>query len=154
VSYNGHRQPVGLAATKVVAQGSRQKSRLLPAETKLMSEKRLQAVFPNREVKRNKATEQDALMRRIANLDASSIDMLYGLEPVYEPGKGAPGLLPEEFVAVQCPYCGERLETRVDLTTDEPSYIEDCQVCCRPIEFTVERADSGALLAVKVHRVG
>ena len=92
-------------------------------------------------------------MRRIADLDASSIDTLYGLEPVYEPGKGAPGLLPEEFVAVQCPYCGERLETRVDLTTDEASYIEDCQVCCRPIEFAVERADNGALLAVKVHRL-
>jgi hypothetical protein len=105
-------------------------------------------------MKRNKATEQDALMRRIADLDGSSIDRLYGLEPVYEPGEGAPGLLPEEFVAVQCPYCGERLETRVDLTTDEPSYIEDCQVCCRPIEFTLERADSGALLAVKVQRVG
>jgi Cysteine-rich CPXCG len=104
-------------------------------------------------VKRHRAQELDALTRRIADLDASSIDSLYGLEPVYEPGKGAPGLLPEEFVAVQCPYCGERLETRVDLTTDEPSYIEDCQVCCRPIEFTVERADDGALAAVKVQRV-
>ena len=132
-------------------------------------------------MKRNKAHELDALRRRIADLDARSIDSLYGLEPVYEPGKGGPGLLPEEFVAVQCPYCGERLETRVDLTNDEPSYIEDCQVCCRPIEFTVERegathashgwfreepprTDSeregsaqqevaGALLAVKVQRV-
>jgi hypothetical protein len=89
------------------------------------------------EVKRHRAQELDALTRRIADLDASSIDSLYGLEPVYEPG----------------PYCGERLETRVDLTTDEPSYIEDCQVCCRPIEFTVERADDGALAAVKVQRV-
>ena len=105
-------------------------------------------------VKRHKAHELDALTRRIADLDASSIDSLYGLEPVYEPGQGANALLPEECVAVQCPYCGERLETRVDLTADEPSYIEDCQVCCRPIEFIVERADSGALLAVKVSRVG
>jgi hypothetical protein len=105
------------------------------------------------EVKRHKARELDALTRRIADLDPSSIDSLYGLEPVYEPGKGLPGLLPEEFVAVQCPYCGERLETRVDLTADEPSYIEDCQVCCRPIEFTVEREQTGALLAVKVQRV-
>jgi hypothetical protein len=88
-------------------------------------------------VKRQKARELDALTRRIADLDASSIDALYGLEPVYEPGKGLPGLLPEEFVAVQCPYCGERLETRVDLTADEPSYIEDCQVCCRPMTFFV-----------------
>jgi hypothetical protein len=104
-------------------------------------------------VKRHKARELDALRRRIADLDARSIDSLYGLEPVYEPGMGGSGLLPEEFVAVQCPYCGERLETRVDLTADEPSYIEDCQVCCRPIEFTVERGDGGALLAVKVQRV-
>jgi Cysteine-rich CPXCG len=104
-------------------------------------------------VKRPKAQELESLTRRIADLDPSSIDSLYGLEPVYEPGKGLPGLLPEEFVAVQCPYCGERLETRVDLTADEPSYIEDCQVCCQPIEFTVEREQSGALLAVKVQRV-
>jgi Cysteine-rich CPXCG len=111
------------------------------------------------EVKRHKARELNArawrerLTRQIADLDPSSIDSLYGLEPVYEPGKGLPGLLPEEFVAVQCPYCGERLETRVDLTADEPSYIEDCQVCCRPIEFTVERDQTGALLAVRVQRV-
>jgi len=104
-------------------------------------------------VKRPKTRELESLTRRIADLDARSIDSLYGLEPVYEPGKGLPGLLPEEFVAVQCPYCGERLETRVDLTADEPSYIEDCQVCCRPIEFTVEREEGGGLLAVKVQRV-
>src|ERR1700751_1405853 len=83
------------------------------------------------EVKRQKARELDALTRRIADLDPSSIDSLYGLEPVYEPGKGLPGLLPEEFVAVQCPYCGERLETRVDLTNYEPSSIEDCPVSAR-----------------------
>jgi len=106
-----------------------------------------------RTVKRPKARELDPLKRRIADLDPSSIDALYGLEPVYEPAKGAPGVLPEEFVAVQCPYCGERLETRVDLTAEEPSYIEDCQVCCRPIQFGVERADSGGLLCVRVQRI-
>ena len=100
--------------------------------------------------KRHKARELDPLKRRIADLDPSSIDALYGLEPVYEPGTG---LRPEEFVAVQCPYCGERLETRVDVTADEPSYIEDCQVCCRPIQFVLERADSGGLLSVKVQRI-
>jgi len=104
-------------------------------------------------VTKHKATELDSLTRRIADLDESSIDSLYGLEPVYEPGEGLPGLLPEEFVAVQCPYCGERLETRVDLTADEQSYIEDCQVCCKPIEFNIEREEGGGLLAVAVQRV-
>src|SRR5579872_4608939 len=105
-------------------------------------------------MKRRKAVELEPLRRRITSLDSSSIDQLYGLEPVYEPDTGVSGrLLPEEFVPVQCPYCGERLETRVDLTTDEPTYIEDCAVCCRPIEFIVERESGGALSAVKVQRV-
>jgi len=104
-------------------------------------------------VKRPKSQELLKVTRRIAALDARSIDDLYGLEPVYEPSSGSGSLLPEEFVGVQCPYCGERLETRVDLTADEPSYIEDCAVCCRPIEFIVERESGGALSAVKVQRV-
>jgi hypothetical protein len=105
-------------------------------------------------MKRRKAVELEPLRRSISRLDSRSIDQLYGLEPVYEPGNSASGrLLPEEFVPVQCPYCGERLETRVDLTADELTYIEDCQVCCRPIEFGIERDESGALLAVSVRRL-
>jgi hypothetical protein len=100
------------------------------------------------------AAELEPLRRSISSLDSRSIDQLYGLEPVYEPGSRASrGLLPEEFVPVQCPYCGERLETRVDLTADELTYIEDCQVCCRPIELGIERDETGALLAVSVRRL-
>jgi len=93
------------------------------------------------------------LRRRITRLDSDSINELYGLEPVWEPGAGRRRLTPEEFVAVRCPYCGERLETRVDLTTDECSYVEDCEVCCRPIEFHIERDAGGALQALQVRRL-
>lgn len=103
---------------------------------------------------RRKAMELERLKGRITRLDADSIDELYGLEPVYEPGTDrAAGLAPEEFVAVRCPWCGERLETRIDMTATDAAYIEDCEVCCRPIEFAVERADGGALLAVAVKRL-
>jgi Cysteine-rich CPXCG len=103
---------------------------------------------------RRKAMELESLKGRIARLDADSIDRLYGLEPVYEPGaEHVASLAPEEFVAVRCPWCGERLETRVDMTADDAAYIEDCEVCCRPIEFGIERADGGALLAVAVRRL-
>jgi hypothetical protein len=42
-----------------------------------------------------------------------------------------------EAVAISCPYCGETIEIFVDCSVDEQRYIEDCQVCCRPIEFAV-----------------
>ena len=102
--------------------------------------------------KRRKTPELDRLRRRITRLDGDSIDELYGLEPVWEPGPGQ-RVAPEEFVAVRCPYCGERLETRVDLTADEPTYVEECEVCCRPIEFDTERDAGGALVAVRVRRL-
>ena len=44
---------------------------------------------------------------------------------------------------VQCPYCRERIELYVDPDTDG-SFIEDCEVCCRPWQVTVRR-DSGRL---------
>ncbi len=101
----------------------------------------------------------ETLTRRIESLDSRDIDQLYGLEPVYEPGAARRGpcgvhtLPAEEFVAFQCPWCGERLETKVDLVGGDREYIEDCQVCCRPIDFTVELSEEGALLAVKVRRL-
>ena len=93
----------------------------------------------------------EALKSRIASLDQDEIDRLYGLPPVYEPGT-AGAVRPEERVAYRCPYCGERLDTLVDVTGGERSYIEDCQVCCRPIELGIELAEDGALVGVRVQR--
>lgn len=104
-------------------------------------------------MKRRKAPELDRLRAAITRLDGNSIDQLYGLEPVWEPAAGQPGLAPEEFIAVLCPYCGERLDKRVDLTADEPAYVEDCEVCCRPIEFHIERDEGGGLRALQVLRL-
>lgn len=38
-----------------------------------------------------------------------------------------------DTVRVSCPYCGERIELVVDVAAGEQQYIEDCQVCCRPM---------------------
>ena len=37
-----------------------------------------------------------------------------------------------------CPYCGERIETTLDLSGGDQDYIEDCQVCCRPVHFVLQ----------------
>jgi len=38
---------------------------------------------------------------------------------------------------ITCPYCGESILIFVDDSVPSQSYIEDCQVCCRPIELDV-----------------
>jgi hypothetical protein len=38
---------------------------------------------------------------------------------------------------VSCPYCGESIEVLLDPSVPNQNYIEDCQVCCRPIIFDV-----------------
>jgi Cysteine-rich CPXCG len=105
-------------------------------------------------MKRNKTPGLERLRAALTRLDGDSIDKLYGLEPVWEPGAAEAHLAPEEFVAVRCPYCGERLETRVDLTAESSAYVEDCEVCCRPIEFQLEHDAGGALVALQVRRLG
>lgn len=44
---------------------------------------------------------------------------------------------------IQCPYCGEIIEILVDGSVPHQEYIEDCQVCCRPIRLDVAVDDSG-----------
>jgi hypothetical protein len=40
-----------------------------------------------------------------------------------------------------CPYCGEPVELEIDeIGLHEESFIEDCDVCCRPINVHVSRA--------------
>jgi hypothetical protein len=39
---------------------------------------------------------------------------------------------------VLCPYCGETYPTMVDTSQGSHETIEDCAVCCRPIQLTVE----------------
>jgi hypothetical protein len=38
-------------------------------------------------------------------------------------------------VVATCPYCGEPIDLEIDESGGvEQHYIEDCSVCCRPIE--------------------
>ena len=40
--------------------------------------------------------------------------------------------------SIDCPYCGESIEILIDESIRSQQYIEDCQVCCRPITLRVE----------------
>jgi len=47
---------------------------------------------------------------------------------------------------VSCPYCGESFETRIDTSQGNQSYIEDCYVCCRPLQFYLQVDHDGNIL--------
>ena len=53
-----------------------------------------------------------------------------------------------EAVVVHCPYCGEGFETTIDRSAGSQAYVEDCAVCCRPIEVQVRIGDDGELIEV------
>ncbi|OOG50963.1 CPXCG motif-containing cysteine-rich protein [Rhodanobacter sp. C01] len=49
---------------------------------------------------------------------------------------------------IACPYCGETIEILVDASAGDQLYIEDCQVCCRPITLSIRiDADGEAQLS-------
>ena len=51
---------------------------------------------------------------------------------------------------IGCPYCGERIEVLLDSADVNQQYIEDCQVCCKPIIFFVSEGLDGDL-SVRVY---
>ena len=52
--------------------------------------------------------------------------------------------------SISCPYCGESIEVLVDQQEAGQEYIEDCQVCCRPITFLISMSIEGEL-SLSVH---
>ncbi len=46
--------------------------------------------------------------------------------------------------AVECPYCGESVEIRLDPGSgSSQEYVEDCEVCCQPWQVTVHYDEDG-----------
>ena len=57
----------------------------------------------------------------------------------------------QDEVEIDCPYCGERIILLVDSSAGNQDYVEDCQVCCRPINLFVAIDEEG-LPQVNVRR--
>jgi len=49
--------------------------------------------------------------------------------------------LTDKFIG--CPYCGETINVLIDSSDMEQQYIEDCQVCCKPINFLISESING-----------
>jgi transcription elongation factor Elf1 len=52
---------------------------------------------------------------------------------------------------IHCPFCAESFSVLLDLSAGQQSYIEDCQVCCQPMQISFD-ADEGELSNLQVDR--
>lgn len=60
-------------------------------------------------------------------------------------------MIPDRATAVVvCPGCGEPVELLIDASVPRQTYVEDYEVCCRPMVVEVDA--TGAELAVAVRR--
>lgn len=50
-----------------------------------------------------------------------------------------------------CPYCGEAISIVVDESVAEQQYIEDCEVCCRPMVIIQRLAADGQSIVEARH---
>ncbi|HJT45716.1 MAG TPA: CPXCG motif-containing cysteine-rich protein [Chthoniobacterales bacterium] len=46
---------------------------------------------------------------------------------------------------ITCPHCGESFPLQIDTSQTDQSLIEDCTVCCRPINLTI-RCEPGEVV--------
>lgn len=46
----------------------------------------------------------------------------------------------------QCPYCLAEISMLIDPSVSKQQYIEDCEVCCNPIELKIEIEEGEILL--------
>jgi hypothetical protein len=48
--------------------------------------------------------------------------------------------------SIDCPYCGESIDILLDPSYSKQRYVEDCRVCCRPINIDFSVEPDGAVL--------
>jgi hypothetical protein len=59
----------------------------------------------------------------------------------------------ETTAEVTCPYCGEAITLLLDLSVESQSYIEDCSVCCQPMNVSYS-AEDGELAQLSAEAAG
>ncbi len=52
---------------------------------------------------------------------------------------------------IACPYCGETIELAIEPGMAEQEFIEDCHVCCRPIQLYLQEDAQGQFTVVPRH---
>ena len=62
-------------------------------------------------------------------------------------------MIPQSLEKSFCPYCGEPIELLIDTSVAEQEYVEDCEVCCNPIEVDY-RFESTEIVDFEAREIG
>ncbi|MEO0453550.1 MAG: CPXCG motif-containing cysteine-rich protein [Verrucomicrobiota bacterium] len=54
-----------------------------------------------------------------------------------------------EEADLTCPYCWEKVPIAVSSEQVGQTWIEDCQICCRPMEVVCEEVDEEIILTTQ-----
>ena len=49
-----------------------------------------------------------------------------------------------QVFTLTCPWCWEQYTLTLELMDEEQDFIEDCQVCCHPIQLTLGQSGDGS----------
>ncbi len=88
----------------------------------------------------------------ISAFNAEQIDLMYGLEPVYEPGSEHRECPISVWLEVCCPHCWRSYGSEFELGHSTQQRIEDCPNCCGAIELTFEPEDEDGHYRLGVER--
>jgi hypothetical protein len=61
-------------------------------------------------------------------------------------------MMSEEEISAQCPYCFSPISFVCEFLSGPQSYIEDCEVCCRPIQISYDTSEEG-VVGLEVRRL-
>lgn len=57
-----------------------------------------------------------------------------------------------EQLTLTCPYCGEKIDTLIEVSSETQEYYEDCSVCCSPILFSLKINGLNGDLLIEIKR--
>ena len=98
-------------------------------------------------------SEVRKMAKKLARTDPSEIDRLYGLDPVYEPGSDPRMVSLTTDAEVRCPYCGQCYDSSIDVSAGSQRMVEDCQICCRPIDLDIQIDPATGAVALQAYRL-
>ncbi|WP_438480518.1 CPXCG motif-containing cysteine-rich protein [Oleiharenicola lentus] len=56
----------------------------------------------------------------------------------------------QDALAISCPHCGESFSLAFDASEGSAEFVIDCEVCCRPMNVTIQVNDDGEIETLDV----